>query len=149
MKILLPGAALVLLALTTRAQAVRYSTQGHLAITSQPGLGHELPAYLGLGDSVQLVSSPPTANPNHISANMQRQFVYVRYPAYRAQPAGQGWVLRHYLVGTADSTLLPMAAQPAQTWRITKVVTTKRYVPAMAGRPAAGSKTGRKPATTH
>lgn len=117
----LPGAA-------AHAQ-VRFAAYSHLAIESQPKLGYELPAYLGSGDSVRVVNPQPTANPHHISEAMRRNFVFVRYPAYRDQPAGTGWVLRHYLVSTFDSTLLPVAALPAQTYTTTKVVTTRRAVP--------------------
>lgn len=107
---------------------VRFAAHSHLPIESQPKMGYELPAYLGSGDSVRVVTPQPTANPHHISAAMRRNFVFVRYPAYRDQAAGTGWVLRHYLVSTFDSTLLPVAALPAQTHTTTKVVTTRRAV---------------------
>lgn len=129
MRRLLFGMLLVLAAGAARAQATRYANTGHLSLNSQPGLGFELPAYLGLGDSVQVVSTPPTANPHHLSDRMRRNFVYVSYPPYRGQPAGTGWVLRHYLVSTHDSAWVPTAAVPAQTYTTTKVVTTRRYVP--------------------
>ena len=128
MKRLLFGAALALATFSARAQ-VRFATSGHLDIESQPSMGFELPDYLGTGDSVRVVSPQPTANPHHLSDNMRRNFVYVSYPAYRGQVAGNGWVLRHYLVSTMDSTLLPTAAVPARTYTTTKVVTTRRYVP--------------------
>ena len=142
---------LLLTGLAANAQAVRFATSGHLDVESQPSMGYELPAYLGVGDSVQLVSPQPTANPRQVSENMRRNFVYVRYPAYRGQPAGQGWVLRHYLVSTLDSTLLPTAALPAQTYTTTKVVTTRRYVPVTkTTRPHAetGKVTAAPPATS-
>jgi hypothetical protein len=107
---------------------VRFVANSHLPIESQPKMGYELPAYLGSGDSVRVVRPQPTANPHHISEAMRRNFVFVRYPAYRTQPAGTGWVLRHYLVSTFDSTLLPVTAVPAQTYITTKVVTTRRAV---------------------
>jgi hypothetical protein len=110
-----------------RAQ-VRFAAHSHLPIESQPKMGYELPAYLGSGDSVLVVRPQPTANPHHLSEAMRRNFVFVHYPAYRTQPAGSGWVLRHYLVSTFDSTLLPVAALPAQTYTTTKVVTTRRAV---------------------
>ncbi|MGI4863109.1 MAG: hypothetical protein ACRYFZ_04245 [Janthinobacterium lividum] len=128
MQRLLLGATLALATFSAQAQ-VCYATGGHLAIQTQPGMGFELPAYLGTGDSVQVLRSQPTDNPHHLSDNMRRNFVYVSYPAYRKQLAGKGWVLRHYLVSTLDSTLLPVAAVPARTYITTKVVTTRRYVP--------------------
>lgn len=129
MKSLLFSVALGLAALSGRAQAVRYSTQGHLPIESQPALGYERPEYLGMGDSVRVLPKPLTAVPSAISAAMRQHFVYVSYPAYRGQPAGQGWVLRRGLVSTADSLRLTIPPVPAQTITTTKVVTTKRYVP--------------------
>jgi hypothetical protein len=129
MKHLLCGMALVLTALSGRAQAVRYSTQGHLPIESQPALGYEQPDYLGMGDSVRVLSNPAASVANGISAAMRQQFVYVSYPAYRGQLAGRGWVLRRGLVNTADSLLLDLPPLPAQTIVTTKVVTTKRQVP--------------------
>lgn len=128
MKRLLLVVALALSTFAAQAQ-VRYATGGHLAIQTQPSMGFELPAYLGAGDSAQVVSPQPSDNPRHLSENMRRNFVYVSYPAYRDQQAGTGWVLRHYLVSTRDSTLLPVAAVPARTYTTTKVVTTRRYVP--------------------
>ncbi len=129
MKRLLFGVALLLGSYTTRAQAVRYANRGHVAIESQPGMGYELPAYLGAGDSVQVVSNPPTDNPQHLGDRTRKQFTYVSYPAYRGQAAGQGWVISRCLVSTRDSSALPTAAVPAQTWTSTQTVTTKRYVP--------------------
>ena len=129
MKKLLCGTLLLLAAFSGKAQAVRYSTQGHLAIESQPALGYERPEYLGMGDTVQVLKKPATAIPKSISANMRQHFVYVGYPAYRGQPAGEGWVLRRGLVSTADSLLLNIPAMPTQTITTTKVVTTRRYVP--------------------
>ena len=128
MQRLLLGATLALATFSAQAQ-VRYAAGGHLAIQTQPGMGFELPAYLGAGDSVQVLSSQPTDNPHHLSDNMRGNFVYVSYPAYRGQLAGKGWVLRHYLVSTPDSALLPVAAVPARTYTTTKVITTRRYVP--------------------
>jgi hypothetical protein len=144
MKSLLCG-ALLLAAFSGRAQAVRYSTQGHLAIESQPALGYERPEYLGMGDAVHLLDKPTTTVPKSISANMRQHFVYVSYPAYRGQPAGEGWVLRRGLVSTADSLLLDIPATPAQTITTTKVVTTRRYVPAQqaGSTPKTGAKAGK------
>jgi hypothetical protein len=144
MKHLLCGLALVLVAFSGRAQAVRYATQGHLPIESQPALGYEQPDYLGMGDSVRVLSTPPTATATSISAAMRRQFVYVSYPAYRGQMAGRGWVLRRGLVATADSLLLDLPPLAAQTITTTKVVTTRRYVPASQATPpkATSSKAG-------
>jgi hypothetical protein len=149
MKHLFCGLALVLVAFSGRAQVVRYSTQGHLPIESQPALGYEQPDYLGMGDSVRVLSTPPTAVAASISAAMRRQFVYVSYPAYRGQPAGRGWVLRHGLVATADSLLLDLPPLAAQTITTTKVVTTKRYVPASQAilPKAASSKSGHSAAS--
>ncbi|RZK52807.1 MAG: hypothetical protein EOO59_13205 [Hymenobacter sp.] len=130
MKTLFWGVGLLLAAFSGNAQAVRYSTQGHLPIESQPALGYERPEYLGVGDSVRVLPTPPKVSSPTISAAMRQHFVYVRYPAYRGQPAGQGWVLRRGLVRTADSLLLDIPPVPAQTVVTTKVVTTKRYVPA-------------------
>jgi len=157
MKHLLCSTALVLAAFSGRAQAVRFSTQGHLPIQSQPALGYEQPDYLGMGDSVRVLNTPPTAA-SGISAAMRRQFVYVSYPAYRGQLAGRGWVLRRGLVATADSLLLELPPLQAQTIVTTKVVTTRRYVPAgqaatskatvKAGHPAPSIGKA-KPKTTH
>ncbi len=145
MKSLLCG-ALLLAAFSGRAQATRYSTQGHLPIESQPALGYERPEYLGVGDAVQLLDKPTAAIPKSISMNMRRYFVYVSYPAYRGQPAGQGWVLRRGLVSTPDSLLLDIPAMPAQTITTTKVVTTRRYVPVQqAGSASKAGKTTPKP----
>jgi hypothetical protein len=145
MKHLACSAALLLVAFAGRAQAVRFSTQGHLPIESQPAPGYEQADYLGMGDSVRVLSNPTAAIPTSISAAMRRQFVYVSYPAYRGQAAGHGWVLRRGLVNTADSLLLNLPPLPAQTVVTTKVVTTKRYVPASQAVPAkaAGAKAGR------
>jgi hypothetical protein len=137
MKSLFCGALLLLAAFSGKAQAVRYSTQGHLAIESQPALGYERPEYLGMGDSVRVLNKPTAAIPAGISANMRQHFVYVSYPTYRKQPAGQGWVLRRGLVSTADSLLLNIPAMPTQTITTTKVVTTRRYVPVQPGSTAA------------
>jgi hypothetical protein len=141
MKSLLCG-ALLLAAFSGQAQAVRYSTQGHLPIESQPALGFERPEYLGMGDAVRLLDKPTTGISKGISANMRQHFVYVSYPAYRGQPAGEGWVLRRGLVSTADSLLLDIPAMSAPAITTTKVVTTRRYVPAQqAGiAPKAGAK---------
>ena len=128
MKSLLCG-ALLLAAFSGRAQAVRYSTQGHLPIESQPALGFERPEYLGMGDVVHLLNKVPTNISNGISADMRRYFAYVSYPAYRGQPAGEGWVLRRGLVSTADSLLLDIPAMQAPPVTTTRVVTTRRYVP--------------------
>jgi hypothetical protein len=145
MKHLLCSAALMLVAFSGSAQAVRFSTQGHLPIESQPALGYEQADYLGMGDSVRVLGNPSAAVSNRISAAMRQQFVYVSYPAYRGQAAGRGWVLRRGLVNTADSLLLDLPPLPAQTVVTTKVVTTKRYVPASQAVPAkaAGAKPGR------
>jgi hypothetical protein len=147
MKHLLCGTALLLIAFSGRAQTVRFSTQGHLPIESQPAPGHEQPDYLGMGDSVRVLSNPTVAVSSGISAAMRRQFVYVSYPAYRGQPAGQGWVLRRGLVATADSLLLDLPPLPAQQVVTTKVVTTRHYVPVNQAAPAktAGAK-ARRPA---
>lgn len=128
MKSLLCG-ALLLAAFSGRAQAVRYSIQGHLPIESQPALGFERPEYLGMGDVVHLLNKVPTNISNGISADMRRYFVYVSYAAYRGQPAGEGWVLRRGLVSTADSLLLDIPAMQAPPVTTTRVVTTRRYVP--------------------
>jgi hypothetical protein len=141
MKSLLCG-ALLLAAFSGKAQAVRYSTQGHLPIESQPALGFERPEYLGMGDAVRVLDKPTAVVSKGISANMRQHFVYVSYSAYRGQPAGEGWVLRRGLVSTADSLLLdipPMQAPPITT---TKVVTTRRYVPVQqaGSAPKAGAK---------
>ncbi|MFD1870828.1 hypothetical protein [Hymenobacter bucti] len=145
MKHLLCIGMLLLVAFSGRAQAVRFSTQGHLPIESQPAPGYEQADYLGMGDSVRVLSNPAAAVPSSISAAMRRQFVYISYPAYRGQAAGRGWVLRRGLVATADSLLLDLPPLPAQTVTTTKVVTTRRYVPASQVVPAkkAGAKAGR------
>ena len=141
MKSLLCG-ALLLAAFSGQAQAVRYSTQGHLPIESQPALGFERPEYLGMGDAVKVLDKPTTGISKGISANMRQHFVYVSYPAYRGQPAGEGWVLRRGLVSTADSLLLDIPAMSAPAITTTKVVTTRRYVPVQqaGSAPKAGAK---------
>ena len=144
MKILYCGALLLLVSLSSHAQSVRYCTQGHLPIERQPALGYEQAAYLGMGDSVQVLSKAPGAVPASISGPMRQQFVYVSYPAYRDQPAGQGYVLRRGLVRTLDSLLLDIPAQAGSTIRTTKVVTTRRY----ASGAAAGSPQAARPAPT-
>jgi hypothetical protein len=136
MKHLLCSIALVLAAFSGRAQAVRFSTQGHLPIESQPALGYEQPDYLGMGDSVRVLSNPSTAVASSISTAMRQQFVYISYPAYRGQLAGRGWVLRRGLVTTADSLLLDLPPLAAQTIVTAKVVTTKRHVPVNQGAPS-------------
>jgi|GEM_PF-6062438 len=122
------GALLLLASLSGHAQSVRYCTQGHLPIERQPALGYEQAAYLGMGDSVHVLGQAAAAIPATISVPMRQQFVYVSYPAYRGQPAGQGYVLRRGLVRTADSLLLDIPAQAGRTISTTKVVTTRRYV---------------------
>jgi hypothetical protein len=146
MKELLCG-ALLLAAFSGQAQAVRYSTQGHLPIESQPALGFERPEYLGMGDSVRVLSKPAAAVAKGISETMRQHFVYISYPAYRGQPAGRGWVLRRGLVSTADSLLLDIPAMPSQTITTTKVVTTRRYVPVQqaGSAPKAGAKASKAP----
>jgi hypothetical protein len=113
-------------------------------------MGYELSAYLGMGDSVQVVSNPPTDNPGHLSAFTTKQFVYVSYPAYRDQPAGQGWVMRRGLVSTRDSLTMDLPAVAGRTMTTTKVVTTRHYVPVTeASQPyAAGGKVVRVVATS-
>jgi hypothetical protein len=54
MKHLLCSAALMLVAFSGSAQAVRFSTQGRLPIESQPALGYEQADYLGMGDHLRL-----------------------------------------------------------------------------------------------
>lgn len=83
MKTLFFGVVLGFAAFSARAQAARYSTQGHLPIESQPALGYERPEYLGMGDSVRVLPNPAAAIPATISAAMRQHFVYVGYPAYR------------------------------------------------------------------
>ena len=122
------GALLLLASLAGHAQSVRYCTQGHLPIERQPALGYEQAAYLGMGDSVHVLATAATPIPASISAPMRQQFVYVSYPAYRDQPAGQGYVLRRGLVRTADSLLLDIPAQAGRTISTTTVVTTRRSV---------------------
>lgn len=140
MKALYISALLLLATFSGQAQRVRYCTQGHLPIESQPALGYEQAAYLGMGDSVHVLGKAPGAIPSTISQPMRQHFVYVSYPAYRGQPAGQGYVLRRALVRTADSLLLDIPAQAGQFISTTKVVTTRRYVSAQP--------TGRLPKAT-
>lgn len=106
----------------------RFCTQGHLPVESQPSLGFERPEYLGMGDSVRVLGVGPIPINSRISAAMRRQFVWVSYPAYRGQPAGQGWVLRQSLVSTPDSLLLALPPVAGQTITTTKTVTTRRRV---------------------
>jgi len=132
MKACFPLLFLSICAFSARAQAVRYSSRGHLPIESQPAPGHERPEYLGMGDSVFVLNSGLPAVAPAVSARMRGLYVYVRYPAYRDQPAGRGWVMRQGLVGTLDSLNLDLPPVVGQTRVTTKTVSTRRYVPAPA-----------------
>ena len=139
----------MLVTLAGHAQAVRYCTQAHLPIESQPALGYEQAAYLGMGDSVRVLDKAPAAVLGSISTAMRQHFIFVSYPAYRDQPAGQGYVLRRGLVRTADSLLLDIPAIAGPSITTTKVVTTRRYVLAQpAGSTLRTSPQAARPAPT-
>jgi hypothetical protein len=125
MKRLLLSTALLLSVFTTQAQ-IRYVNNPRTAIESQPGMGYELPGYLQVGDSV-LTLVQPSANPEYLSADTRSQFIYVSYPAYRSNEAGQGWVMNRCLESSRSA--LPIQ----RTYNFSEIKTKDVYVPVTEG----------------
>jgi hypothetical protein len=112
MKHLLLAAGILLFGTTAQAQTslVRYVSVPHANIHTQPANGYDTAAHLEPGDSVTVVTNPPTDNPDHIPAASRQQFTYVLYPSYRDARAGKGWLPNYVLTDSRARA----TQQPAQ-----------------------------------